>query len=193
MTTTSSSPRLVLAVAAGIAAAILALTAAPSPAAPIYLFQCDSTPNVAGTAGPNTLVGTSAADGIRGYGGNDSAIGKAGNDNICLDDGADTASGGAGNDLIRGGAGNDHGITGNEGNDFIFGDAGNDVLGAHPGKDYVFGGADNDVLHGDTYPAGDTDLTDVDHLDGGSGFDVCYPGWEDTGYLVGCDEIIWPS
>jgi Ca2+-binding RTX toxin-like protein len=192
MTTTTPSIRLTLVLATAIAAMLLALTPASSPAYPVLnLFQCSSSPNVVGTAGPETLVGTAAADGIRGYGGDDFAIGNGGNDNICLDDGADSASGGPGNDLIRGGPGNDHAITGNEGDDWIFGDAGNDSLGAHPGKDSVFGGTGNDVLYGDTWPAGDNDPTDADHLYGGDGFDTCYPGWEDV--VSSCEKVVWPQ
>jgi Ca2+-binding RTX toxin-like protein len=202
-TTMLSSSLRRLALAASLALSVLALAPVGASAGPptinpelakkyIQLFSCSS-PTINGTNGPDSLMGTAGADSIRGYDGIDSIQGKGSNDRICGDGGADSGLyGGFGNDIIRGGSGNDHAVSGNEGDDWVFGDAGDDVLGAHPGKDSVYGGADNDTLYGDTWPVdGVADPSDKDYLDGGSGFDTCYPGFEDT--VKNCEVVHWPQ
>jgi RTX calcium-binding nonapeptide repeat (4 copies) len=193
-----------VAVVASLALSLLALAPAGASAGPVNLnpsvvkkfmqyFTC-SNPTITGTNGPDSLVGTSGADSIRGYDGGDTIQGKDSNDRICGDGGDDWGLyGGPGNDIIRGGDGNDTSLSGNEGDDWVFGDGGDDTLGAHPGKDDEFGGPGNDKLYGDTWPVDDgiADPSDKDYLDGGSGYDVCYPGFEDT--VKNCEEVHWPQ
>jgi Ca2+-binding RTX toxin-like protein len=56
--------------------------------------------NLVGTAGNDTLSGTSGNDGILGGAGNDTINGNGGNDAICPGSGNDTANGGSGNDTF---------------------------------------------------------------------------------------------
>ena len=85
-----------------------------------------------GTAGNDSLTGTTSADTINGLGGNDSLLGADGNDSVL---------GGAGNDMLRG----------NNGTDWVEGGAGNDNVGGGSGQDsFVFreaGTANADVFN----------------------------------------------
>jgi Ca2+-binding RTX toxin-like protein len=79
-------------------------------------------------------------------------------------------SGGSGDDTLVGGAGADE-LDGGGGNDTLFGNDGDDELEGDDGTDQLFGGNGNDVLNGAA--AGDPEAaTDVNHLDGGPGFDT---------------------
>ncbi|VVP60917.1 hypothetical protein PS880_06223 [Pseudomonas fluorescens] len=71
-----------------------------------------------GTAGNDTLTGSSGGDRLYGYAGND------------------TLSGGGGGDLLRGGSGNDT-LNGDAGNDLLIGGAGQDTLNGGTGDDYI--------------------------------------------------------
>ena len=190
--TTISLPRRATALAASLAIGALAIAPAGASAFPIKptllkRFSCNVTATHSGTNGADNIITGGANDRILLFGGPDSAQSGGGHDLICGGDGVDAGLyGQLGNDVIRAGAGNDHNIMGQEGNDWIFGDAGNDTLGSHPGKDYVYGGADNDTLFGDTY--GVEGEADKDHLNGGPGYDTCYPGWEDT--VSSCENVI---
>ena len=124
-----------------------------------------------GTAGNDTIAGSSAQDHIIGGDGADTLSGLDGNDLIEGGNGADLISGGKGDDTILGGAGNDT-VTGDSGNDLISGDAGDDSLSGGTGNDWLSGGFGNDILSGGS--GDDILLADAgnDHLDGGSGFDT---------------------
>lgn len=113
-------PRPALALAVG--ALGLAVLAAPADAA-----SKSSTPKctIKGTAGNDTLRGTSKADVICGGAGNDRIHGMGGDDIVI---------GGAGNDRLYGGAGDDT----------LIGEAGHDTLDGGAGDDTVIGGAGND-------------------------------------------------
>jgi Ca2+-binding RTX toxin-like protein len=179
------------AIATGLAIAALTLAPATAGAAPIKLklFSCDVSATHLGTNGSDTINTGGANDRILLLGGQDHSQAAGGNDLICGGEGSDSGLyGQGGNDVIRGGNGNEHAVSGHEGDDWIFGDGGDDVLGAHLGKDHVYGGADDDKLYGDTWGVGGS--VDADVLNGGSGVDTCYPGWEDT--VVNCETVVWP-
>jgi len=109
-----------------------------------------------GTAGDDIIEGTQADNTIQGGFGNDIIAGWDGNDQIYGQDGDDQVYGEAGNDSLYGDAGNDT-LDGGDGDDALDGGAGSDDLA---------GGDGNDVLYA-------RDL-EVDHLDGGAGFDQAY-------------------
>lgn len=88
-----------------------------------------------GTAGVDTLTGSSTRDLILGRGGNDILEGSSGHDCIV---------GGAGDDKITDASGNDV-ILGNGGNDNINAGSGNDYVDAGAGTDYVFGSSGYDT------------------------------------------------
>jgi Ca2+-binding RTX toxin-like protein len=121
----------------------------------------ETTNDIFGTTGGDTLVGTGA---------NDYIVGGAGIDSV---------SGGTGNDLIEGGAGNDILLEGGDDDDVIFGGAGIDVLKGDAGTDTLFGGAGADSLDGG---AGNDTLT------GGKGDDTL-TGGDAAG--VGTDVFVW--
>ncbi|MFP5380279.1 MAG: hypothetical protein ACLGHP_11130, partial [Vicinamibacteria bacterium] len=112
---------------------------------------------VAGTDGPDALVGTRGADRIEGYGGDD--VLRAGRDRDVLD-------GGPGDDRLSGGASSDS-VDGGDGDDFLAGGPGDDELRGGLGADGADGGTGNDTLQGD-------DGDDV--LDGGDGDDTLIGG-----------------
>ena len=64
-------------------------------------------PEVIGTAGNDTLTGSSLAEEMLGLDGNDRLFGLGGNDRLVGGNGADILDGGAGNDTMNGGLGND--------------------------------------------------------------------------------------
>jgi Ca2+-binding RTX toxin-like protein len=82
-------------------------------------------PTIQGTAGNDTLNGTSGPDVIAGVNGNDTINGLGGDDTLCGGKGLDTVNGGAGHDLVLGG----------EGNDKLDGGADKDICGGGPGTD----------------------------------------------------------
>lgn len=94
--------------------------------------------DLAGTAGPDVLLGAGASDRLRGL---------AGDDDIDGGDGRDLASGGAGADRIAGGPGSDL-ILGGPGDDRLEGGAGADVIAGGSGRDRIDGGPGNDTLRG---------------------------------------------
>lgn len=114
----------------------------------------DMTSFVAGTNGPDVIIGTYGSDfmvggdgndQIRGLAGNDFGFGGAGNDFVAGDGDNDMVSGGSGVDEVVGGAGNDT-VFGDDGNDDIYGGAGNDILAGGLGDDQVVTGAGNDIV-----------------------------------------------
>lgn len=107
-----------------------------------------------GSAGNDSLTGTSSSDIIYGYAKDTFPENEFGNDYL---------RGGAGNDLIFGGGGDDT-ILGDEGNDTMNGGDGNDTLYGGEGNDKFIGGAGND-----TFVISDNKY---DTFDGGTGFDT---------------------
>lgn len=101
-----------------------------------------------GTAGNDTLTGTSTAD---------SLLGLAGNDRLRASGGDDVLDGGAGNDQLRGEAGDDRLRGGNDddlldggaGSDQLRGDGGNDRLIFDRNDSLVDGGSGTDTLQVD--------------------------------------------
>lgn len=109
---------------------------------------------ITGTAGNDTLNGTTGADVICGLGGNDTINGG---------NGADTISGGSGDDTVDGG----------NSDDTVYGDYGNDVMGGGNGADTLLGGPGNDTNYGETLLGSLLYLFDNgnDTIDGGPGND----------------------
>lgn len=117
---------------------------------------------IEGTAGNDSLPGTSRSDRILGHAGNDKLFGQGGHDVLNGGEGSDQLFGGTGNDQLYGGEGNDD-IYGGTGNDQVEGGAGNDKLRGGDGNDVISGGAGNDRLVGGN---------GADLLSGGAGKDV---------------------
>jgi Ca2+-binding RTX toxin-like protein len=120
----------------------------------------DMTSFVAGTNGPDVIIGTYGADfmtggegndQIRGLAGNDFGFGGAGEDFVAGDSDNDMVSGGSGADHVVGGAGNDT-VFGDDDGDDIYGGAGNDILVGGLGDDHVVTGAGADIVR---YQRGD--------------------------------------
>ncbi len=127
---------------------------------------------IIGTAGADTLNGTSKNDLIIGLGGNDRISGGAGSDCLIGGAGRDGIDGGSGNDVLVGGDDNDY-LSGGSGSDKMFGGDGNDVLVAGSGQDRGRGGKGIDRLFGGS---GDDRLrggAGLDGADGGTGQDFC--------------------
>ena len=127
---------------------------------------------ITGTAGNNTLNGTSGDDVIVGRGGNDRIDPGSGNDRVCGGSGADTVELSSGNDRIFGGSGNDT-LAGGSGDDSVWGGEGNDLLDGGSDRDRLFGEAGVDRLFG----GGDPDALDggpdtPDRCDGEGGSDT---------------------
>ena len=126
---------------------------------------------LAGTEGPDTLIGYLGTDSISGLAGNDNITGGTGNDTLDGGLGDDRLYGEAGDDVLLGGAGNDS-LYGGQGNDILAGNEGDDSLYAGEGDDTLQGGDGNDVLYGES---GNDTLTGGlgnDTLDGGLGSDT---------------------
>lgn len=114
---------------------------------------------MSGTAGNDSLRGTTGDDYINGYAGNDTILGLGGNDWIYAGTGSDSVLGGGGNDYLfqelSAGSGTLLGEDGDDminaggGNDILVGGNGVDLLYGSPGNDSLSGGAGNDFLEGD--------------------------------------------
>lgn len=116
--------------------------------------------NAIGSAGNDTLLGTSDANRLEGGDGNDNLDGRAGNDSLYGGDGKDTLFGGDGRDTLYGGDGDDvidtfkgstsgfeRGAEGAGNADRAYGGAGNDLIYGGFGFGEIYdGGADNDTL-----------------------------------------------
>jgi hypothetical protein len=90
-----------------------------------------------GTAGDDTLIGTSRADDIFGHGGSDTLDGRGVWDELW---------GGFGSDEVYRRGGNDT-LHGEGSNDTLYGGPGNDELRGSDGVDVLVGGADDDRLY----------------------------------------------
>ena len=133
---------------------------------------------IGGTAGNDTLYGTSAHDNINALAGDDKVRGLGGWDYVV---------GGPDDDELHGDGLNAAGQpVGTDGDDFVWGDDGDDVINGGGGIDYLMGGEHTDTLGGD-------DGNDViwgdggdDKLKGGRGHDSFYGGpGHDTVSLTG--------
>ena len=123
------------------------------------------TATIVGTAGDDTLNGTSGPDVISGLGGNDTINGLDGNDVICGGRGRDTLNGGNGSDLLFGNRGSDT-LNGGDGIDTLMGGRGrNDVCEEALGRDTAsncetilnsFGGAGGNCDFIPEVPEGDS-------------------------------------
>lgn len=131
-------------------------------------------------AGEDDITGSAGDDFVLAGAGNDEASLGGGNDVLLSGLGNDVADGGQGSDLMAGGAGNDE-LSGNNGSDVLAGNAGDDTLHGENGDDALIDGLGSDTLFGgrgdDLFFAtraqrlGGTG-TDIDHFDGGAGFDT---------------------
>jgi serralysin len=101
--------------------------------------------DLAGTAGPDVLVGADAGDRLRGLAGDDMLSGLGARDVISGGFGADVILGGDGADFLMGGPGDDR-IEGGPGADVISGGSGNDRIDGGPGNDTLRGGPGADVF-----------------------------------------------
>lgn len=129
--------------------------------------------------GDDLVDGGSGNDTVYGAAGNDTVYGGYGDDVVVGDTGADTVYGGPGNDRAYGGAGNDV-LVGHDGADLLSGGAGTDKDYGGPGNDTLHGGDDADVVSGQE---GDDDLAGEggsDVVDGGAGTNWCSIGAGDT-------------
>lgn len=149
---------------------------------------------IAGSAGPDELIGTPGRDVISAGAGNDTVAGADGDDYVCGGPGADRLTGGDGIDNLQGGddtvrermlAGQptgdraDH-VDGGYGIDFLEGQDGNDRLYGGPYGDLLDGGRGSDRLYGGT--GGDAlvagilpdDASGADVLIGDAGDDLMY-------------------
>ena len=138
--------------------------------------------NIGGGAGNDTIIGGSGRDVLYGeagddilkggdnptiyydYGYGDQLDGGDGNDSLYGEAGGDRLTGGTGNDLLDGGDGDDY-LWGEVGNDTLAGGAGNDSLDGGDGNDNLSGNDGNDTLKGST---------GNDVLNGGNGDDALY-------------------
>jgi len=106
---------------------------------------------VVGTAGADTLKGTSGHDVVCGEGGNDTVEGMGGNDLVYGGKGDDTLDGGYGSDVMHGGPGADTFVD-FHGTDKLYGDGRDDVCmnGRDGGSgDYLNGGTGSDGYNTD--------------------------------------------
>ncbi|QAY77741.1 type I secretion C-terminal target domain-containing protein [Sphingosinicella sp. BN140058] len=100
---------------------------------------------VAGTSGPDTLIGTAGDDVIEGFGQNDQLSGRGGDDVLLGGDGADILYGEEGDDRLEGGADADY-LVGGIGQDVLVGGDGDDNFSIGQGADVVDGGAGRDTV-----------------------------------------------
>ena len=131
-------------------------------------------------AGDDDITGSSGDDFVLAGAGDDEASLGDGNDVLLSGLGNDVADGGQGSDLMAGGAGNDQ-LCGNGGSDVLAGNAGDDTLNGGNGDDALIDGLGSDTLFGgrgdDLFFATRAQRlggsgTDIDHFDGGAGFDT---------------------
>jgi phospholipase/lecithinase/hemolysin len=130
--------------------------------------------------GNDFIIGRSGDDLVLAGAGNDQAWLGWGNDTLLSGLGDDFADGGPGSDLMAGGSGNDR-LYGGTGSDVLAGNAGDDTLNGGRdndalidglGSDTLFGGAGDDLFFATQRQLLGGSGTDVDHFDGGDGFDT---------------------
>jgi uncharacterized repeat protein (TIGR01451 family) len=104
-------------------------------------------PTIVGTAGNDSLTGTSRADVIVTFTGNDQVFAAGGDDLVCTDGGSDFVDSGSGKDTVIGGSGPDR-LFGNDGGDTLKGKNGRDRLLGGKGDDFLNGGKKRDKCKG---------------------------------------------
>jgi len=135
-----------------------------------------------GTAGGDTITGTTGTNALYGGDGADSLYGGGGTDYLYGGTGADRLYGGTGSNYMYGSDGNDIGY-GGTGYNYFSGGSGNDVFYGGTGGEAVYGGADNDAL----YSGGGNDT-----VYGDAGIDTLYTGaGDDTGYGGAGNDTLW--
>lgn len=170
---------------------------------------------IAGTNGPDAIVGTFGTDVIKTFAGDDTVRGEAdfagapegGTDFICLGDGDDVADGADKADFIHGGPGNDILDGDNFPSPFgdrLFGGTGDDTFTGGQGADFMSGGPGNDMVDvgtgtvnqgADTVRAGSGDDLinealdgSIDDIDAGPGNDTCIVDAADE--VENCETVI---
>lgn len=132
-----------------------------------------------GGAGDDELWGNTGNDSLVGGAGEDELLGEAGNDTLLGGADNDYLEGDAGNDVLDGGEGSDE-LSGGDGNDALDGGAGNDELYGNAGNDALNGGDGNDTIRGDEFGPGGNDVINGgagnDQIDDGLGNDVVNAG-----------------
>jgi Ca2+-binding RTX toxin-like protein len=116
--------------------------------------------------GPTFIDGTNGDDVIVGSDGDDNIDAGPGDDFVCGGPGDDSLDGGDGDDVVIGGTGDD-GPSGGPGNDTVVGGAGDDDPEGGPGHDFIVGGDGDDWIKS-------SDDDEVDKVNAGDGFDVCF-------------------
>jgi Ca2+-binding RTX toxin-like protein len=137
---TVARPR--IAAVAGVIAALVALSAAPSRASDAdrrgTLTCFGRTPTRVGTSGNDVIRGTKGRDVIVGIAGDDRIRGGGGADLVCGGTGGDVLLGGRGRDVLAGGHGDDRLVGRRSGSTHFRPGAGNDVvIGSRAGPDSV--------------------------------------------------------
>lgn len=132
-------------------------------------------PDITGTPGDDTLIGSDRAQIIDGLAGNDVIDARGGVDTVNGGEGSDTISGGDGDDTLNGDEGDDI-IDGDNDNDTINGGAGNDILTGSQGVNTVNGGDGDDQI---------TIAVDgIDTVDGGAGYDTVISDARINGWIM---------
>ena len=117
-----------------------------------------------GTAGDDTLNGTSKSDFIFAHGGNDIIYGRSGHDELWSGFGSDRAEGHAGHDTLHGEGGNDT-LNGGNGDDELRGADGVDVLNGGGNDDRLYD-RDGNTAEKDRFNCGSgTDFVRADPTD----------------------------
>jgi phospholipase/lecithinase/hemolysin len=146
----------------------------------VFAAESLTSNTIFGDAGNNSIVGTSGDDLVLAGAGNDRVQLGAGNDIVLAGTGDDVANGGQDSDLMSGGAGNDT-LSGDNGSDVLAGNAGNDTMNGGNGDDALIDGLGSDTANGgngnDVFLYTQAQIlggsgTDIDHFDGGHGFDT---------------------
>ncbi|MEM7241515.1 MAG: hypothetical protein AAF429_04965 [Pseudomonadota bacterium] len=135
----------------------------------------ETTVNINGGAGDDTVTGGASDDVLSGDAGDDVITANEGDDIVIGGTDADNIQGGSGSDFISAGTGDDY-AHGGTGDDFMLGGTGSDELRGAGGDDFIDGGSGKDTLYGSH---GDDQLFGGDGNDkivGGSGDDYAEGG-----------------
>jgi Ca2+-binding RTX toxin-like protein len=146
----------------------------------VFAAESLTSHTIFGDAGDNPIIGTAGDDLVLAGAGNDQVQLGAGNDVLFAGLGNDVANGGQDSDLMSGGSGNDA-LAGDNGSDVLAGNAGNDLMNGGNGDDALIDGLGSDTANGgngnDVFLYTQAQIlggsgTDIDHFDGGAGFDT---------------------
>lgn len=154
-----------------------------------YICGGDANDWISGQFGHDVLDGQGGDDQVDGYEGNDTIFGGQGNDELDGLTGSDYLDGGEGADRLWNS--NDHiGTVLGESSDVIHGGEGGDLIMPHlhaDGSDELYGDAGHDKIYGTRtqYSYEAPGLPDL--IDGGAGYDRCFPDPDDT--VINCEEV----